>query len=76
MKNITVYGPGCKNCETTEANIKQYAELNKLDISVTKETDLMAIMTAGVLTTPGVAVDGKIVHTGSVPTTDQIANFL
>lgn len=76
MKHVIVYGSGCKNCTTTADNIKAYAQANNLQIEVSKETDMMAIMQAGVMSTPGVAVDGQVVHSGSVPNDQQIAEFL
>ncbi len=49
MKDIKVYGPGCKRCETTEAMVKEAAEKLGVDVSVEKVTDPRAIAMAGVM---------------------------
>lgn len=66
MKQINVYGSGCKNCVTTAERLEQ----------VTKVTDLEAIMTAGMMSTPAVGVDGVLKHSGSVPTGEQVKKML
>jgi small redox-active disulfide protein 2 len=76
MKTIKIYGSGCKNCINTAELIKQTAKQMPLEITLEKITDLQAIMEAGVMSTPAVAVDGKLVHSGSVPTQKEVDNFL
>ncbi len=76
MKQVIVYGSGCKNCTVTEEKIKAFAAAQGISINVKKETNLMEIMNAGVMSTPGVSVDGQVVHTGSVPNEAEIAQFL
>ena len=76
MKNIHVYGSGCKNCVVTAERIQQLVEAMKLDMTVDKVTDLEAIMNAGVVSTPAVGIDGQLVHAGSVPSEDEIRAFL
>lgn len=76
MKNINVYGSGCKNCSTTAELIEKTAQQLQVEIKLSKVTDLQAIMEAGVVGTPAVAVDGKLVHTGSVPDLQAVTDFL
>lgn len=76
MKAIKIYGSGCKNCINTAELIKQTAKQMSLDITLDKVTDLQAIMEAGVMSTPAVAVDGKLVHSGSVPSQNEVDAFL
>lgn len=76
MKTIKIYGSGCKNCINTAELIKQTAKQMSLDITLDKVTDLQAMMEAGVMSTPAVAVDGKLVHSGSVPTQNEVDVFL
>ena len=76
MKNINVYGSGCKNCVNTADLIKKTAEQLAIDVDLVKVTDLQEIMKAGVVSTPAVSVDGKIVHSGSVPDVDAVKAFL
>ena len=75
MKNVIVYGSGCSNCTVTLEKLQAFAKANDIEVQVTKETDMMAIMQAGVMSTPGVSVDGQVVHTGSVPNDAQVAKI-
>ena len=67
MKTVKVYGPGCKRCETTEKVIKDAASRLGVEVAVEKITDPRSIAMAGVMSTPGIAVDGKLVHAGGLP---------
>lgn len=71
MKTVIVYGPGCKRCDTTATMVQTAADKLGLAVSIQKETDLARIAMAGVLSTPGIAIDGKLVHAGGLP--DQTA---
>ncbi len=63
---ITVYGSGCKGCQTLHQNvIDAMAELNRA-ADVEYVTDLQKIMEAGVMSMPALAVNGKIVSSGKV----------
>ena len=76
MKTIKVLGTGCAKCvKTTEAIEKNAKELN-IKVSVSKETNPEAIMNYGVMSTPAVVVDEVLVHSGSIPHSDQIKNWL
>jgi small redox-active disulfide protein 2 len=76
MKQIKVLGSGCRNCETTANAITKAAELAGIEIELEKVTDVAEIMGFGVMSTPGVVVDGVVVHAGSVPGPDQIRQWL
>lgn len=76
MKDIKVYGSGCKNCSNTAELIEKTAMQLQIEIKLTKVSDLQAMMAAGVLSTPAVAVDGRIVHAGSVPDEQTVKDFL
>ena len=76
MKKITVYGSGCKNCVNAKDIIRQVAEQMGVPVEVEEVTDTADIMAAGIMSTPGVAIDGEIVHVGSVPTPDQVRAWL
>ena len=71
MKNIKVLGSGCRNCEITAKVITQAAKEAGVDIDLEKVTDIAQIMSYGVMSTPGVVVDGQVVHSGGVPGPDQ-----
>ncbi|MDH3354759.1 MAG: thioredoxin family protein [Chromatiales bacterium] len=76
MKNIKVLGSGCKNCETTAKLITLAAEQANVEITLEKVTDIAEIMGYGVMSTPGVIVDDKLVHAGGLPGPDQIREWL
>ncbi len=76
MKNVKVYGPGCKRCEATAEMVKSAAAKLGLEVEVEKVTDPKAIALAGVMSTPGVSVDGKLVHAGGLPDASKLEAWL
>ena len=76
MKNIKVLGTGCANCKTTLKLIEEAAKGKGVAVELEKIEDLQSIMSYGVMSTPGVVVDGKVVHAGGVPSRDKIAGWL
>jgi len=72
MKQIKVLGSGCRNCEITANIIAQAAKEAGVEIALEKVTDITQIMGYGVMSTPGVVIDGKLVHAGGVPGPDQV----
>ena len=76
MMEIKVLGPGCKRCVQTAELIATKAREMGVDVQVEKVTDIAVIMAYGVMSTPGVVVDGKVVHAGGLPTPDAIKNWL
>lgn len=76
MKEIKVLGSGCANCCTTVALIEQVAQARGVAVSLQKVEELRDIMGYGVMSTPGVVVDGKVVHAGGVPSRAKIEQWL
>ena len=76
MKTVKVYGPGCKRCETTEAMVRAAAAKLGVAVDVEKVTDARSIAMAGVMSTPGVSVDGKLVHAGGLPDETRLEQWL
>lgn len=76
MKTVKVYGPGCKRCEATEQMVRDAAAKLGVEVEVEKITDQKSIAIAGVMSTPGVAVDGTLVHTGGVPDKAKLEGWL
>jgi small redox-active disulfide protein 2 len=72
MKNIKVLGSGCRNCEITANIIAQAAKEAGVEIELEKVSDMAEILGYGVMSTPGVVVDGKLVHAGGLPGPDQV----
>jgi small redox-active disulfide protein 2 len=76
MKQIKVLGTGCRNCEITANVIAQAAREAGVEIDLQKVTDIAEIMSFGVMSTPGVVVDGKLVHAGGLPGPDQVREWV
>lgn len=76
MKSVKVYGPGCARCEATATMVKEAAERLGVEVDVEKVTDAPSIAMAGVMSTPGVSVDGKLVHAGGLPDEAKVDGWL
>ena len=76
MKDIKVLGTGCASCKSTIALIEQVAQAKGVAVSLQKIEELKDIMSYGVMSTPGVVIDGKVVHAGGVPSRDKIGQWL
>lgn len=74
--DIKVLGPGCHNCATLETRTREaLSELGEV-ATIDKITDTAQIMGYGVMSTPGLVVDGKVVVSGRVPSVKQLAKLL
>ena len=76
MKDVKVYGPGCARCEKTAEMVRDAAAKLGIDVKVDKVTDMAAIAGAGVMSTPGVSIDGKLVHAGGLPDAAKLEDWL
>ena len=76
MKTVKVFGPGCKRCETTEAMVKETASRLGVEVAVEKVTDAKSIAMAGVMSTPGISINGKLVHAGGLPDASKLEGWL
>ncbi len=73
---IKVLGPGCAKCKTLEkAVVNALAELN-LSVKVEKVEDIMQIMAYGIMTTPALVIDTKVVVKGSVPSVKELKEII
>ncbi len=75
MKTITVYGPGCKKCDTAAEVIRQTLETMGAQATLVKVTDVRQMVTAGVMSTPAVAVDGVLKISGRIPTAEDVRGW-
>lgn len=76
MKQVKVLGSGCAKCIKTAEVISKIAEELGVDIDVLKEADLETIMNYGVMSTPAVVIDEVLVHSGRIPTREEICRWL
>ncbi len=68
MKNVKVLGVGCANCKATVKLLDTIAQERGVAIQIEKVEDMQKIMSYGIMSTPGVVIDGQVVHAGGVPT--------
>ena len=74
--DIKVLGPGCRNCATLEQRTREALDALGMEVPIDEVTDFAEIMAYGVMTTPALVVDGKVVTAGKVPTARRIAELL
>ncbi|MBE0612892.1 MAG: TM0996/MTH895 family glutaredoxin-like protein [Burkholderiales bacterium] len=75
MKNVKVLGSGCANCKNTARLVEDVAKEKAVDIQLEKIEDMQQIMGYGVMSTPGVVIDGKVVHAGGVPSRSKVEGW-
>ncbi len=76
MKQVKVLGSGCANCKTTYQLIADAAKAKGVEVALEKVEDIKAIMSYGVMSTPGVVIDGKVVHAGGIPDKKKVESWL
>ena len=75
MKAVKVLGTGCANCRATVRRVEDVATELGVPIKMEKVEAIQDIMAFGILATPGVVIDGKVVHSGGVPSREKIAGW-
>ena len=75
MKNVKVLGSGCTNCRNTIALVEAVAQAKGVAIALEKVEDMPEIISYGVMSTPGVVIDGQVVHAGGVPTCSKVESW-
>jgi len=74
--NIKILGSGCKNCITLAENTKSALDQMGIDASIDKVTDMTEIAGYGIMSTPGLVVNGKVVSFGKVLKPDDIVKII
>jgi small redox-active disulfide protein 2 len=74
---LEILGSGCANCQKLEAVTREaVADLAIDDAQVVKVTDMKDIMGYGVMSTPGLVIDGKVVSSGRVPSKAEVTSMI
>ncbi len=73
---IKVLGPGCVNCKTLERRTIEALEKLGIQATVDKVVDLEAMVLYGVMRTPGLVIDEKLVWQGGVPTMEKVKDLI
>ena len=74
--DIKVLGTGCANCRNTIALIEHVAKAKGIAVTLQKVEEMRDIMSYGVMSTPGVVIDGEVVSSGKVPSRDEIRTWI
>ena len=73
---IEVLGPGCTRCKETYRVVRHVVEQSGLDADVVKDESIERMLALGLMATPGVAVDGKVIVSGRIPKAEEVRQFL
>ncbi|HBF87695.1 MAG TPA: hypothetical protein DDX39_03550 [Bacteroidales bacterium] len=73
---IKVLGTGCTKCKSLEKMVREKVAELKLDANVTKEEDIVKIMGYGILSTPGLVINDKVVMSGRLPSDKELNELL
>ena len=76
MKKIQILGTGCAKCRKLTENPKEAADSLGIDYQLEKVTDINEITAFGIMTTPGLAVDGKVISAGKLLSPQEIRILL
>jgi small redox-active disulfide protein 2 len=76
MQIIEVLGSGCQKCQHVERTVRDVVDAAGLEAEIRHVTDYGEIASRGVLSTPGLVVDGVVVSAGRVPTREQVEGWL
>ena len=74
--NIKVLGTGCPSCKKLEKNVYEVLKELNIEAEVEKVTEVKDIMSYGVMRTPALVVDGKVVISGQVPVVSKLVEIL
>ena len=73
---IKVLGTGCPNCKRTKAVIAEAVAELGVDVQIVEVTEIPEIMAYGVMSTPGIVINEKVVGSGGVPTKQQVTQLI
>jgi|UniRef100_D5WZG5 small redox-active disulfide protein 2 len=76
MINIKILGTGCASCKSTQRLVEEVVAAKGVQAQVEKVEDIPSIMQYGVMRTPGVVIDGKVVHAGGVPNRAMVESWI
>ena len=72
---VKVLGTGCSNCKATVKLVEEVAKAKSASINLEKVEDIQDIMKFNILSTPGVVIDGKVVHAGGIPSREKVESW-
>ncbi|RJQ39651.1 MAG: thioredoxin family protein [Anaerolineaceae bacterium] len=76
MIEIKVLGPGCANCKRLEQIARSVIDELAVEANIIKVTDYAEIVDLGVMSTPGLIINDKVVSSGRIPSVDEVENWV
>ncbi len=76
MRVIEVLGSGCQKCQYTEKIVREVVDAMGVEAEIRHVTDYGEIASRGILSTPGLVIDGVVVMSGRIPTREQVEGWL
>ena len=73
---IQILGTGCSRCKTLTARVEETIAALKIEATIEKIENIEEIVKFGVMSTPSLVLDGKILFTGRVPTSHEIGEII
>ena len=73
---IKILGPGCAKCKTLEKLTTEVVNDNSFDAEITKVEDIVQIINYGIMGTPGLVINEKVVASGRVPSKDEVKKLI
>jgi len=73
---IEVLGSGCRKCENLYESAKAAVDETGVPAQLEKTTDMMRIVSYGVMSTPALVIDGQVVSSGRIPSKDDIVRMI
>ena len=73
--DIKVLGTGCSNCKATVKLVEEVAKEKGVVITLEKIEGIKDIMTYNIMSTPGVVIDGKVIHAGGIPSREKFEQW-
>ena len=76
MHRIEVLGPGCTRCRETYRVVQHVVESAGIQVELVKEESYERMVALGLLSTPGIAIDGRVVVSGRIPKAQEVRELL
>jgi small redox-active disulfide protein 2 len=73
---IKILGPGCQKCRTLEKITREVVSEMGINVEISKEEDIMKIMSYGIMSTPGFVINGKVIFSGRVPSSKELKEIV
>lgn len=73
---IEIFGPGCHRCVEVEKIVRDAIRELAIDADVEKVRDILKIVEAGIMQTPGIRINGKVKCSGRIPKAEEVKKWI